>query len=120
MEGLVGTQVEVTVSDPWEFGTQHGTGPFAATVLRAGRGETGQEALLLRLRAPLAYRGVNCEYLVASPRHTSGSLSALTAGGGAVSCGFTVIGEERAAAPDPLDLSWWRGGVGLIGTLRRV
>jgi hypothetical protein len=30
--GLIGRRVTLLVSDPWDFGTEHGVGPFGGTI----------------------------------------------------------------------------------------
>ena len=67
---LVGMEVLIIVSDPWEFGTTHGTGPFLAAVLQIGPDQhvPGKEVVLLRLKTPPLYKGLSCEYFIASPR----------------------------------------------------
>jgi hypothetical protein len=62
--GLVGAKVDVLVSDPWEFGTECGVGPFPALV------ESANGELLLRLEAPIQYRGAQLLSVVAAPRHS--------------------------------------------------
>lgn len=117
---LVGMRVSITVSDPWDFGTEHGTGPFAAKVLQAGSNYwvSGEDALLLQLETSLSYQGSTCEYFVATPRFEIGSLASLISGY-KVECNFTRVPESRTTSANPFDLSWWRGGVGLIGTLQK-
>jgi hypothetical protein len=81
--------------------------------------KNGKEALLLKLHTPLSYRGINCEYFVASPRHEGTDLESLVSGA-VVTFAFTRIPEDRATSANAFDLSWWRGGIGLIGTLQNV
>jgi hypothetical protein len=45
---LVGTCVAVTISDPWEFGTECGTGPFEGIIE-----EISEIRMLIKLRSPL-------------------------------------------------------------------
>lgn len=119
---LVGLPVKITVSEPWEFGTMHGTGPFAGQVLLVGSDPNRSEkrtAALVRLDKPLIFENVTCEFFVAQPRLKNQSIEAITAGA-PVECGLTCISTERARSADPLDLSWWRGGVGLTGTLSKA
>lgn len=108
---LEGMEVMIVVSDPWDFGTAHGTGPFVGKVLKVDRDEhvPGGQAILLQLNIPLEYRDVGCEFFVASPRPEIGSFDSLMEGVG-VDCNLTRIPADRASSPNPLDLSWWRGG----------
>lgn len=117
---LIDMEVDITVSDPWDFGTEHGTGPFTGKVLQTGSNYwvSGEDAILLQVEPPLAYRGTTCEYFVATPRLITSSLPSLT-NGYQVECNLTRIPEGQAISANPFDLSWWRGGVGLIGTLRK-
>lgn len=117
MSELEGLRVNLSVSDPWDFGTIHGTGPFSAQVLKECSPE-GQRAcaILIKLDKPLKYKDLRCEYFVASPRLERDSLDNIQQGV-SVGCGLTCISEEHAKSPDPFDLSWWRGGVGLIADL---
>ncbi len=115
---LIGMRVRFTVSDPWEFGTEHGTGPFLATIVGDNlttRNSHGDQGVLLQLAVPLVFQNTNCEYFVAQPRHTGDTLATLRRT--PVFCNLTAIPNDKALSGSPFDLSWWRGGVGLIGTL---
>jgi len=118
---VIGMELEVVVSDPRDFGTIHGTGPFFSKVLQVHGEENvpGKGSILLRLKTPLEYEGVSCEFFVASPRLENENLRSLIEGK-EVFCNLTRIPSERAASSNPFDLSWWRGGVGLIAALRRA
>lgn len=61
---MTGQQLFVKVSDPWDFCTEHGTGPFSAVVENA----SGDE-LVLRFPSTLAYKGVVFDRVVATARH---------------------------------------------------
>lgn len=52
------------VSDPCDFGTEHGTGPFAGSIEA-----TTPQALLVRLKNPLTYTGLTVQFVVATARH---------------------------------------------------
>jgi hypothetical protein len=73
--GLVGKEVQILVSDPWEFGTQCGVGPFAAVV------EGADSELLLRLETPIPYRGVRLLSVVATPRYRADTIDSLASAG---------------------------------------
>lgn len=117
---LAGLDIELSVSDPWDFCSVHGTGPFLGSILAVGRDPQvpGKEAILIRLKPTLTYNRKVCEYFIASPRLESGDLKALVSGG-EVFCSLTMISADRATSLDPFDLSWWRGGIALIGTIRQ-
>ncbi len=60
---VTGRALSLFVSDPWDFGTEHGTGPFKSAVV--GRSE---HALLLKLIEPFAYANEMWAFLAATPR----------------------------------------------------
>src|SRR4051812_3327762 len=113
---LVGMHVGIVVSDPWEFGTAHGSGPFDAEIIQAGPNPNrrGKDiAALVRLKLPLQFEGTDCEYFVAQVRHEGTTMDVLR-DGRPVHCNLTRVPVERASGPSALDLSWWRGGISLI------
>ena len=114
LQYLLNSKVEICISDPWEFETETGTGRMLARVLSVGK-EGSLSALLLQVDHPVKYKDAICEYFIASPRHKDKDFTLLDKM--AVPCGFTLIPQERATSKNPFDLSWWRGGIGLIGGL---
>ncbi len=114
LQNLISKNVEIGVSDPWEFESETGVGKLSARVLQVGR-EGSISALLLQVDFPVKFKDVICEYFIASPRHKGKDFTLLDKM--SVPCGFTLIPRERAESENPFDLSWWRGGVGLIGGL---
>lgn len=117
LQNLVGKRVEISVSDPWEFESETGVGKLSARVLQIGK-EGALSALLLQVEVPVKFKDSICEYFIASPRHIGKDFTLL--GEIAVPCGFTLIPRERAESENPFDLTWWRGGIGLIGGLELV
>ncbi len=116
--GLKGVHVRVYLSDPWELVTAVGAGPLQAMVLRVGRDSWSPEAksLLLRLAMPFEYRGVVCEYVIASSRYRHDDVAGI-GDGSSVACSFTRISGEQAASDEAFDLTNWRGGLAWLGTL---
>lgn len=107
-------RIEFTVDDPWDFGTEHGTGPYRATVLK--RSSPPQDAALFRIDSPLDYKGMRCEYFLATPRHEGDSLYRLSPGF-KVPCNLLCIPADKAGSDAALDVGSWRGGVALIATV---
>jgi len=70
------TSVELWVSDPFEFGTECGVGPFKAVVL-----DRSSEAVLVRLSEPFEYEGKRLVGAVIRPRHVGDSTEVLVASG---------------------------------------
>jgi hypothetical protein len=69
---LVNSIVDLSVSDPWEFGTECGEGPFRGRVVDVAEG-----ALAVRLEAPLQYRGKTLVAAIVRPRHGGESTEVL-------------------------------------------
>ena len=112
-DGLVGARVEVIVSDPWDFVTLHGAGPFSAVVVRPdGPG------LLIRMEKAFEADGKKYRYMAVSRRTERESLADLTTPGTEDGCALVGISEEAARSAHPCDLDGWRGGFGLDGTIR--
>jgi hypothetical protein len=116
--GLIGMNVNLIVSDPWEFGGEHGTGPFSGRILQVASESSGDEdaSVLFRLDDPPTFRGERYEYLIGTPRLEKDKLENLVSGA-RVNFNFIRISEDKASSVAPFDLSAWRGGGALIGTL---
>lgn len=95
--------VELEVSDPWEFGTVHGTGPFYGKLVKlfSSKVYCGDKLAVLKLNKSLDFKAVRYEYLLAQARHTDASITELE-NGGKVRCNLSAISEGSANANDPL------------------
>lgn len=123
---LVGAKVQILVSDPWEFGTEVGTGSILAVIEQVSikidvktDEFSERESILIRILSPFAYRKMKFEFLIASPRHFGNGLQELNSGGD-IPFNFLRIPELEAKSNDPFKAeNDWRGGQeGLIGTLK--
>ena len=112
LENLVGTRVKLMVSDPWEFGTEVGSGPFYGVVER-----TKESDLLLSLEKPIRFRTVGCSHMLASPRHVGTGFDRLITGT-QVPASLVLITKAVAEGPDPFSPERWTRGAGLIGSIR--
>ncbi|HEX8218698.1 MAG TPA: hypothetical protein VF914_05735 [Chloroflexia bacterium] len=124
--GLAGMNVSFVASDPWEFGEEHGNGPFAGKILRVGTdywakqyNSVEKEALLLQLAIPLTFEGVMYEYFIVTSRHETEQVGSLS-DGAEVHCALTRISKEQATSLDPFDLHGWRGRTGLLATVKKL
>lgn len=99
-----GRLVELFVSDPWDFGTECGCGPFLATIE-----EVRSNGLRLRLSAPLDYRG-RISFLDAAPRYAA-TLDADLASGASMSANLGLLYDSPS-------LETPSGATFVIGTLR--
>ena len=118
---LTGRAVAMTINEPWEFASEHGTGPFAGEIVNAAIASetTDRTVFLVRLCGPLLYEGSACEYFVAAPRWFGDDLTAISVEQ-SVSCSFIRTSEQGARSKDPFDLAWWRSGAPLVGSLRAI
>ena len=66
--------VLISISDPWDWVTVNGGGPFAADVVAVE-----QDWLLARLRTPLAYAEKSNDFILVSTRHANDSYLSLGA-----------------------------------------
>ncbi len=113
VRNIVGVKVELRVSDPWDFCTLYGSGPFTANIERVQ-----PPALLVRLDCPFNYRGEQHEYLIVQLRHSDNNVYSFREGRELL-VGTTAIPTARAVGERPFDLSWWRGGLALLGSVVR-
>lgn len=110
---LLGRRVKIIVSDPWEFEAETGSGALWAKIYQVGE----KDSLLLQIESPIKYKNTVCEYFVASPRLVGEVISSVQSDVGMFSS-LTLIPPDRIKSENPFDLSWWRGGIGLIATVK--
>ena len=104
---LLNMVVDLTVTDPWEFGTECGDGPFRGKVIDAS-----SAALAIRLEAPLRFQGMALVMVIVRPRHTGESTDVLvTARRLSANCLFLTSGVTSLG-----DLGRSVDGVAAIGT----
>jgi hypothetical protein len=70
---LLNSVVDLSVSDPWAFGSECGPGPFPGKVT-----DVTEDALLVRLDSPLRYQGGQLIAVIVRPRYTGESTGMLT------------------------------------------
>lgn len=109
---LVGEKVRVLVSDPWEFGTECGVGPFVAEIAVASR-----DVLLLRLEVPIEHRGARLVCVVARPRHARDTTESLAAG--TLAANFSLL-RTVVTTESQLNDQARAGMVPAIGSVERV
>lgn len=111
-------QVSIVLSDPWELGEALNWEPLKGELLRAERGEHGGRALI-ELERSIAYRGSDCRFVVASPRHVGDEIASLQLRK-SVACAFIGISDAQAASSGVPDTREWRGGVAFIGDISLI
>jgi hypothetical protein len=117
-ESLAGANIVLKISDPWELGEAIKWEPLSGVVLQEKVGDDGTIiSLVVQLRNSFKYNDTTCEMLVACPRHEGSDYGPLKKGESVFS-GLTCISTDRySKSEDPFDLSWWRGGLALIGNI---
>ncbi|MCP4372051.1 MAG: hypothetical protein GY797_28625 [Deltaproteobacteria bacterium] len=113
VNSLIKMCVNVKLSEPWDLGEARNWEPFEGVIINENF-EGIESSIIIQLKASFEYKNVKCEYFVASPRYVGDSFEALIKSKSVVS-GLTRIPPEQISASDPFDLSWWRGGVALLG-----
>lgn len=118
-KALMDRRLALDVSEPWKLTREEDARPPLADVkdLRQGDQDRDQAVLLLELQELLEFDGVTYKLLVAELDGGSPALRALSEGVNVEAHLYGIpLGNEIA---DPLDpSSWWRGGLGMIGSLR--
>lgn len=108
-ENLLNLSVAIVVSDPWEFGSECGIGPFTGTVT-----DTTPEKLVIRLSAPIHYRGKTLKTVVAQTRHAGDELQMIMIN--ALSANLMLLPLDIRLASE-LQPSLTKDGVVTIGTV---
>ena len=67
--------VEIMVSDPWDWVTEHGPGPFRGKALA-----TTEDSVLVQLDDRIDFGGNMNEFVIASARHSGDSFAKLKRG----------------------------------------
>jgi hypothetical protein len=118
---LIGMKVSIVISDPWDFITEQGEGPINGKIIKVGANSwiQGQDAILIQIDTTLKFKGVYCDYFIATARHESESTAALK-DSSVIVCNFARVPSDKANSNNPFDLSWWRGGIALVGTLQKA
>ena len=108
---LVNLRVAILVSDPWDFGTEHGTGPFVGTI-----SDVTDERLVIQLSNPIAHNGRMLCTAVAMARHAGDTVHAVAMKTLAVNLVLLSLEITHACELDPDST---RNGVNVIGSVER-
>jgi hypothetical protein len=117
--GLVGASIRIQVSDPWDFVTTYGDGPFRGKIVAVKSGESGSEKMsaLVEVNEQVQENlSLPFKYLIVSARYEFDTIDLILSSEG-VDCAMIPVSIEQAKSLNPFDLSKWRGGQGLIGTI---
>jgi hypothetical protein len=106
----VGHRATVYVSDPWEFGTRCGVGPFEAVVE-----DIRPDMLLLTLDGPLQYDGPVYS-VVARPRY-AGAIDTWFGDTNEMAANLILL-RERIQALNDISNSAWKDALVALGSVR--
>lgn len=106
---LLNLSVAITISDPWEFGTECGTGPFMGNVMDAN-----SEMLVISLSEPVTYQGRTLHTVVVRPRYQGDLPGSVVSK--AVSSNLMLLPASIRTIAD-VKSSNTRDGIAAIGTV---
>ena len=112
--GLMNRDVTLQISEPWELSAPAG-GRGRTAVVKGVDSDDPPGRLLLELREPVVHGEVSYRLLVAVLRQHR-SLAEILVGDQSAEADLYGIPEGRSVE-DPFNLDWWRGGLGIVGTL---
>lgn len=104
-------RVTINLSDPWDMGEALGWAAMPGTIVHRAAA-----AWLVELDRPVFYSNTEYRLLVVLSRHEGRTLAQATLHD--VSCSLIRTTAERASSATPCDISWWRGGHAMIGSIR--
>ena len=106
-------KVLLQLSDPWSMGEALGWPKICGTVAHRG-----SESWLVEIDQPFVYEDTEYRFVVISPRHVGEQL--IGADVATVSCAMIRTTREFAESASPCDVTWWRGGHSMIGSVVAV
>ena len=118
-KNLINKKVAFGISDPWDIGEQLGWPTLEAVIVNVKDEGDLPISIAIKLTNPFDYKNTRCEFFIVSPRHEGNDFSQLNKGQSVFS-GFTRVSSDQIVANDPFDLSHWRGGVALIGSIELI
>lgn len=121
MYSLIGKRVALMISDPWEFGTECGVGPFYGRFTDAGTERISTvdvQRVLVALERPINYSSTIYVSAICNMRHEGNSLNDLQAGL-AISVNVTFL-PKAAQKFSGISAVDFRAGFAATGSLQIV
>lgn len=109
-------RVYIRLSDPWDLGKALGWRQLEGSIVNIKFDDGLPVSVLVKLSESFNYKDTDCEYFIVSKRLKDGDFGAF-AHGSALFSAMTRIPSSQVSADDPFDLSYWRGGVAIIGEI---
>lgn len=106
----VGNLIALRISDPWDFGTQCGVGPFFGSAI-----DEDNNRLLLLFTKPITYLDLTYQSALCSLRHKGSSIRDLICGG-AIAVNVVLLTDQPARLNDVRECEF-KKGFAAIGSL---
>ena len=103
-------RVVLQISEPWEMGEALNWPRITGTIVSEGGG-----SWLVEFDRPFDYAGEQYRFVVVSARHEGDRLADATSV--TVPCNMIRTTAQRASSANPCDVSWWRGGHAITGSV---
>ena len=119
MSKIIGKAVALMISDPWDFGTECGVGPFYGRVTDSGTKRIADEDVqraLVTLDRPINYSNTKHVSAICSVRHEGAALEDLDTGS-KVSVNITLLPKEAKTFRE-ISGDEFRKGFAAIGSLQ--
>ena len=110
-------RISIQMSDPWDLGESIGWAPLLGAVVQVPKDDQGN-CDLIRLDAPVSWKGEQWRYIAAGPRHAGTKISTLKLGT-ELHCGMIGVTDDEAQNGSAW-VSRPRSKFYLIGTVRRL
>ncbi len=102
-------RVEVFITDPWDFGSKNGVGPFYGNVV-----DSDEKKILIRLDKPLGYSDTEYVYLLGEKRHEGDSIGAMS--GEAIPMNFVLLEGPSLNRLSDITADRFKRGSAVVGT----
>ncbi len=112
-KNLIGSRVALVVSDPWEFGSECGTGPFVGIVKDEDNGKA-----LIHFDKTISYGGTNYSLCICFPRHQGKDINDIL-NGEKIAANMMLISAKVASLSDVNQQSQYKTQA-IIGTIEQV
>jgi hypothetical protein len=110
---LIGVRVSILVSDPWEFGTECGVGPFSGEIL-----DVDGTNILTKLDRTIEYQGKTLSGVICTIRHSAEQYECWPQGR-SLSVNFLLI-DDATHSLSEARIRAGSGSVAAIGTVLRI
>lgn len=109
---ILNSQIAIIISDPWEFGTECGTGPFIGTI-----SDVTNEMLIIKLLTPINYSGKNLQTAIGKSRHAGNSIDTIITK--AMPANMLLLDSSIKLASE-IQPNIKQEGIAVIGTIERL